>query len=83
MTLGKAYDGYYGTSDKWAGSGAREWIENRDILYRQLEYVRRIEECSGVSYFSYQFFFDPVSGEAVEETAEERERFLRVLRQIE
>lgn len=80
MTLSKAHDGYLGIPDKWGGSGGREWIENRDILFRQLEYLRGVEDCSGVSYFSYRFFFDPISGEEVAETAEERESLLKLLK---
>lgn len=83
MTLSKAYDGYCGIPDKWGGRGSREWIENRDILSRQLEYLRSIEECSGVSYFSYRFFFDPIDGDAVAETAEERNGFLKILESAE
>lgn len=83
MTLAKAYDGYLGIPDRWAGSGAYEWIERRDILGRQLEYASKIEECSGVAYFSYRFFFDPLSGDAVAETAEEREGLLKLLWETE
>ena len=82
MTLSKAYDGYLEIPDKWGGIGSREWIERRDILLRQLEYLSSLDDCSGVSYFSCRFFFDPISGNDVTETAEERESFLKILKKL-
>lgn len=76
MTLGKAYSGY----DRYAGSGAYEWRDNKDVLLRELEYALAMEKCEGVCYFSYQYFFDPVTSEEVEKTALEREKLLPLLR---
>lgn len=67
MTLGKAYSGY----DAYAGEGRYEWRDNKDVLLRQLEYTKNLPKCSGVSYFSYKYFFDSVTGERVEETFDE------------
>ncbi len=71
MTLGKAYSGYSGVEDVWAGTGSREWIENRDILRRSIEYVRSVENCQGAAFFSYQYFFDSISGERILQTENE------------
>ena len=76
MTLGKAYSEY----DRYAGSGAYEWRDNKDVLLRELEYSLAMEKCSGVCYFSYQYFFDPMTNEAVERTSAEREKLLPLLK---
>ena len=82
MTLGKALNGSKGTEDQYAGSGKREWIENKDVLLRGLEYTKQLPKCIGVAYFCYQYFYDPVSGAAVAGTKTERENFLPVLKDI-
>ena len=81
-TLGKAYDGYNGEGDKWAGVGKNEWIENRDILKRSLEYVSNKENCAGVAFFSYRYFFDPLTSVPIPETSEEIEAFLPILKKF-
>lgn len=83
MTLGKAYNGYFGISDPYAGSGAAEWIQNRDILFRCLQTAASLPSCSGVAYFSYQFFFSPQNGAPTEATEAERANFLPLLFQIQ
>ena len=60
MTLGKAVSEF----DQYAGEGKDEWKNSKDILKRELEYTMTLDKCSGVSYFSYQYFF---GGEAREE----------------
>lgn len=82
MTLGKAVSGSRGETDKYAGSGASEWIKNRDVLKRELEMTKSFEKCSGVAYFCYQYFFDPVSGSPISDAREEREAFLPLLKEI-
>ncbi len=42
-----------GLEDKWAGEGKTEWIDNTDILARQLRYLRNRDNCDGVMMFSY------------------------------
>jgi uncharacterized lipoprotein YddW (UPF0748 family) len=79
MTLGKAESGY----DPYAGEGEYEWRDNKDILRRSYLYARAMPECSGVSLFSYQYFFDPVSGEGNERTAEEREGLVALMKKAE
>lgn len=83
MSLGKAYSGYSGTGDQYAGSGKNEWINNRDILYRQLKYTERFDECVGVAYFCYQYFFDPLTGTTTKQTSDERSLLLPLLQTIE
>ena len=80
MTLEKAYEGYIGVSDEWAGSGAEEWIHSRDILKRCLEYVSITEECQGVAFFSYRLFFSPEDGTRISETKEEIAAFLPIFK---
>ncbi len=82
MTLGKALSGSEGGEDKWAGTGKREWIENKDVLLRGLEYTKKLPKCRGVAYFCYQYFYDPMSGKSVVETREERDNFLPLLETI-
>ena len=81
ITLGKAYDAHRGAEDIWAGTGAKEWIENKDILVRSLSYANGIKNCSGVAIFSYRLIFDPLSGERIEETATECQTFLPLLKE--
>ncbi len=85
MTLGKALNGSQGTQDQYAGSteGKTEWIRNQDVLKRCLEASLKVEKCTGVSYFCYQYFWDPISGAEVAGTKTERNNFLPLLLTIE
>ena len=47
-----------GTEDKWAGSGAAEWINSNDIVKRQIEYAFE-KSCGGVILYSYNYLFVP------------------------
>lgn len=78
MSLGKAKSGY----DQYAGEGKHEWRDNKDVLYRQLKYTETIENCSGVSYFCYQYFYDVLTGERVDETVAEVDKFIPLLKTI-
>lgn len=83
ITLGKALNGYNGTTDAYAGTteGKYEWINNKDVIKSCLEYTRdNLDNCTGVAFFCYQYFYDPVSGTSVAGTAEERANFLPVLK---
>ena len=82
MTLSKAYNGYVGTGDQYAGTGASEWIENRDVICRSLNYLKGIGNCGGVAFFSYRLLFDVLTGERVENTADEAEHFIPVLKEM-
>ncbi len=78
MTFGKALTG----EDKWAGSGKTEWADHKDVLARCLRTTQDLPHCQGISVFCYQYLFDPVTGSAVAETAQERENFTAVLKGI-
>ena len=51
----------FGTEDKWAGSGSREWITDKNILKRQ--FLKSSEQVSygGICLFSYRCIFSPDS----------------------
>lgn len=48
-----------GTEDKWAGAGADEWINNNDMLKRQVEATRNFKNCSGTFIYRYDSLFNP------------------------
>ena len=76
LIIGMTFDKAYSKEDKWAGSGKDEWKNSDDILLRCLQSTLELDSCRGVAVFSYQHFYEPLSGEAVEETAAERENFM-------
>ena len=78
MTMEKAFS----QEDQYAGSGKEEWKQKQDVLKRCLQYTMELPGCRGVSLFSYQHFYDPVSGEAVRETEAERNNFLPLLQNM-
>ncbi|HZK21971.1 MAG TPA: hypothetical protein VFC76_06825, partial [Oscillospiraceae bacterium] len=54
-----------GKEDKNAGTGKNEWIENNDILARQLKDLKEIPVYKGFSLFSYSYIFsDGISAAA-------------------
>lgn len=54
-----------GKEDKNAGTGKNEWIENNDILARQLKDLKEIPVYKGFSLFSYSYIFtDEISAAA-------------------
>lgn len=50
-----------GCEDKWAGSGKNEWINNNDIISRQLATARECSSYGGFSLYSYRSVFYPES----------------------
>ena len=59
-----------GLEDKWAGTGSQEWMNNNDILKRQVEAARNSNNYSGVFLYRYDSLFNPssqVSGEVKNE----------------
>lgn len=50
-----------GSEDSWAGSGKYEWINNTEIIKRQIEKARTANTYSGIILYSYQFVFTPDS----------------------
>lgn len=77
MSLGKAISG----SDNYAGAGKNEWSEHKDVLKRCLMNTQTLEKCIGVSYFCYQYFYDPITGESNAATQEERDNFIPLLKE--
>lgn len=82
ITVEKALNGYMNIEDKWAGDGAREWIENSDVLKKSAEYASRSQGCDGISLFSYRLLFDTISGMPKEETSKECQSLYFVLKKI-
>lgn len=76
LIIGMTFDKACSKEDKWAGRGKDEWKNHDDILLRCLQSTLELDSCRGVAVFSYQHFYEPLSGEAVEETAAERENFM-------
>lgn len=77
MTLEKAKEGV----DRYAGVGAYEWSNHKDILSRSLQYSSSLPSYSGFSLFSLQFLFNPLTGEEVEGTKEEIENLFPFLKE--
>lgn len=50
-----------GNEDTWAGSGSQEWINDKEIIKRQIEKSRTASNYGGVILYSYQFIFEPDS----------------------
>lgn len=75
MSLGKAKS----QSDSYAGTGKNEWAENKDVIKRCLEFLSTQEDCAGIIMFCYQHMYDPVTGESVEATVEERHNMKNAL----
>ena len=72
-----------GREDQYAGAGRYEWQENSDILKRSFEWIaERLDTVDGFCIFSYQYMFDPVTGERVDYTTAEVDGFLPVMQSI-
>jgi len=83
MTLGKTVAANAGDGDRWAGTGRDEWINNKDVLLRCLNYTKNADKCEGVAFFSYQYFFDPITGKENKASQEERDNFVPRLKEME
>ena len=46
-----------GTEDQYAGAGKNEWLENDDIIARQINDARGYDNCHGVILFRYEQVF--------------------------
>ena len=75
MTLGKAQSGF----DNYAGTGKNEWQDNKDVLKRCLEYLQTQKSCKGIVMFCYQYMYDPLTGQSVAETQQERNNLKEAL----
>jgi len=78
MSLGKAK----AQIDHNAGTGKYEWAENTDVLKRCLENTKAFERCRGVAFFSYQYFYSPLTNIPESKTESERANFIPVLKNI-
>ena len=78
MTLEKADKGV----DNYAGSGKTEWENNKDVLRRCLEFLQTQPDCTGVSFFSYQFMYDSLTGVPDAETRTERDNMKPILSEL-
>ena len=78
LSFHKASSGF----DQYAGSGAYEWAQHTDILYRSLEYAAGIKNCSGVAVFSYQYFRNALTGDVPDYPKDEREAFLPLVKKV-
>ena len=47
-----------GKIDKYAKDGINEWVDNTDIIKREVEYSRKINNYTGFSLFRYNSIFD-------------------------
>ncbi len=54
-----------GAEDSWAGSGNREWIQNSDILSRQITAAEKLDNYGGVAMYRYDSLFNPEKNVAV------------------
>jgi uncharacterized lipoprotein YddW (UPF0748 family) len=82
MSFGKALMGYNGNPDQYAGAGANEWIENKDVLKKCLSYAKAQKNFSGYAFFAYQYQFDPLTAKPNPESAEELKNLKPVLQSI-
>lgn len=78
LTLGKAFS----KEDAWAGNGKQEWAQNNDVIKKCIEYTAKNKRCVGVSFFCYQYFFDPLTNTTPETTKQEIENMLPSMNNI-
>ena len=70
-----------GTEDQYAGAnGKTEWLNYHDILARSVNYTTTLSKCVGVSVFSYNYLYDPVSGAWKDATSQEHANFNNALK---
>ena len=72
-------------SDTWAGNGKTEWLDNDDILKREVECLRARSQVDGMAFYSYSFFEPAVklagdSTYSMDVAKKEVENLLSVLR---
>ncbi len=71
-----------GNIDNYAKSGSNEWIEHQNILERQIQIARNVENYKGFAIFRYDNFFKEQNSQMTEEVANIRtllkeEKFLK------
>ena len=60
-------DVYAGDESPESDTPRYEWINNRDILARQIEFCRTRSKNSGLAFFSYSYLFSPDATPALKE----------------
>ena len=73
ITFEKAIEGTNGKEDKYAGLGKDEWIENKDVIKKCLEFSVKQPNFSGYAVFSYMCLWNAVNGTENHRVAEELE----------
>ena len=48
-----------GRIDNQAGSGQDEWLNNQDIITRQINFSKTLDKYNGYIFFRYDFLFNP------------------------
>ncbi|MCL2054925.1 MAG: family 10 glycosylhydrolase [Oscillospiraceae bacterium] len=48
-----------GAADNYAGTGRSEWLNNSDIIARQIQYSKTLEKYGGYAIFRYDSLFNP------------------------
>lgn len=82
LVVGMTFEKALRKEDPYAGSGKNEWNEHTDVLQRCLEYTSELQKCRGICVFSYQHFYDPISGEEIAGTSAERDAFVPAMKNI-
>lgn len=47
-----------GVEDYYAGSTKNEWVNNSNIIKKQIQVIRQIPKCNGFSFFRYDFLLE-------------------------
>ncbi|MBQ2756389.1 MAG: family 10 glycosylhydrolase [Oscillospiraceae bacterium] len=55
-----------GTTDNFAGNGKTEWLNNTDIIARQVTTSRKYARCGGFALFRYASVFSPAANVSVQ-----------------
>lgn len=81
LTASKAVQAVSGAIDTYAGTeeGKNEWINNKDILFRSMTAVKNEKKSAGYCFFSYQYFYNVLTGEPNPDFAQERQNLEGIL----
>ena len=67
-----------GVDDKWAKSGSMEWVNNSNIIMREIVLSRNLNNYQGFSLFRYDYLFD--QSKYTENTMMEIENIKKILK---
>lgn len=81
LTAAKAVQAVSGAIDTYAGTeeGKNEWINHKDILYRSMIAVKNEKKSAGYCFFSYQYFYNVLTGDPNPGFAQERKNLEGIL----